>query len=131
MGQIHLAEAELTTRGRRDPTENSDVPIVLNVLTPQQLATKYRQSWNGATEAQRKSLCRRFDLRYTQKEDDELLIVVAKRQEEEYTRVFNRLDSVMTKASWADTFGKAMAMKKSPRDAEQEANERFPNAWNK
>ena len=100
-----------------------------NVLNPQQLSAKYQHSWTNATDVQRVSICNRFGLQYTHKEDKDLLIVVAQKQQDEYDRVFESLDRVLTKASWADTFGKAMAMKKSPKNAEREANEKFPNAW--
>ena len=125
MGQIHKPEDGVEIRGRRDIEINSDVPS----LSPQQLSAKYEQSWTNATDVQRVSICNRFGLRYTHKEDKDLLIVVAQKQQDEYDRVFESLDRVLTKASWVDTFGKAMAMKKSPKDAEREANKNFPNAW--
>ena len=53
-----------------------------NVL---KLASKYRVSWHQATEVQRRHLCQRFGLQYTNVDDEELLVAFAKAQQKDYT----------------------------------------------
>jgi len=101
MGQINHVESQVKIRGfsnnPKEPTVQHIESVTTTTIQDPQLAVKYQRSWDGATEAQRKGICIRFGIQYTQKEDKNLLIVVANRQQEEYDRVFNKLDDVLSK----------------------------------
>lgn len=65
--------------GKPEDDQREGIPLEL-------LANKYRVSWQQASEAQRKAICTRFSLQYTQVNDELLLREVAKCQQTLYVR---------------------------------------------
>jgi hypothetical protein len=53
------------------------------------LIDKYRESWQAYSEHQRKSICKRLGLTYTNSDDNNLLIEICSLQQTEYNKVID------------------------------------------